>query len=302
MKAALLALFLLPVLLFTALACGGGEADPPTVAPPTQPTVSQPTTAADPEVTRLAEETPESTAPAPTTEPAATTAPAVPPTAAPAETVEAPAPTDTPEPQPTPEPTDAPTPVPTEETPTADPEPVEEPDESGPGPDSFIVGEGSQIAFTVEEELNRTPVRFDAVISGTGLTGFANLDGSPSVIMLDLHSLESDQNFRDRYIRQRMFPNTPEATVTFNQLPDLPQSFFDGEVTLGTLDGSLQIGETATPLTFDVEARHDGNVINVLGKTTFTWDELGLSKPVFGPVAYLADEVRVQVLIVAREQ
>ena len=194
---------------------------------------------------------------------------------------------------PTPAPTEAP--VPTET-------PEEAPAETGAGPGSFLVGEESEITFTVEEELNRTPVRFDAVISGTGLTGYAYLDGSPSVITLDLHSLESDQSFRDRFIRDRMFPNTPEATVTFDQLADLPQSLFDGEVTTGTLDGSLQIGDTATPLTFEVEARLDPGVINVLGKTTFTWDQLGLGKPVFGPVAYLADEVRVQVLIVAREQ
>ena len=164
------------------------------------------------------------------------------------------------------------------------------------------MGEGSQITFTVAEETNFSPVRFDAVISGTGISGFANLDGSPSVIYLDLHSLESDQSFRDRYIQQRMFPNTPIATVTFERLPDLPPTFFEGEETSGTLDGSLQIGETVTPLTFDVLARHDGSAVNVLGKTTFTWDELGLASPVFGPVTYLADEVRVQVLIVAREQ
>ena len=146
----------------------------------------------------------------------------------------------------------------------------------------------------------RTPIRFEAVISSTGLSGSANLDGSPSVITLDLHSLESSLSLRDRFIRERMFPGTPTATVTFERLPDLPQSFFDGEHTEGTLSGSLQIGDEATTLTFDVEARHDGEVINVLGRTTFTWEQLGLAKPVFGPVTYLGDEVLVQVLIIAR--
>ena len=189
-------------------------------------------------------------------------------------------------------------------TATSAPEPAATPEPSGPvvGPDTFIVGEGSKITFTVEEELQFSPVRFDAVISGTGLTGVANLDGSPTVIELDLHSLESDQNFRDRYIRQRMFPSTPTAVVTVDSLPELPQSFFDGEETSGTLEGSLQIGDTVTPLNFDVDARHDGSVINVLGRTTFTWEKLGLATPVAGPVVFLADEVRVQVLIVAHSQ
>ncbi len=183
---------------------------------------------------------------------------------------------------------------------TDTPEPA--PTEPATEKQSFVVGEGSQITFTVEEELNRSPIRFDAVISSTSLSGFANLDGSPSEISLDLHSLESDQSFRDRYIRQRMFPDTRTATVTVDQLPDLPESFFDGEVTTGSLTGSLQIGDRVTPLTFDVEARHDGSVVNVLAKTTFTWEQLGIATPIAGPVAYLADEVRVQVLIVARQQ
>ena len=164
---------------------------------------------------------------------------------------------------------------------------------------TFAIGDGSEITFTVEEEFARSPVRFDAVISGTGLTGTANLDGQPSVITLDLHSLSSDQDFRDQYIRNRMFPDTPEAVVTVEDLPELPQTFFDGEEASGELDGTLRIGDTVTPLVFDVTARMDGETINILGRTTFTWEQLGLRKPTARSVVYLAEEVRVQVLLVA---
>ena len=286
-------LLLVPVMALAAVACGGEQAQPATVAAPTEAPIAQPTERPDATTGGTPRETP---VPTSTATPVAST-----PTTAPTEPLAPPDPSPVPtatavvQPANTPQPT-----APPEDTPTPEPEPA--PVESGAGPDSFLVGEGSQITFTVEEELNRAPVRFDAVIFGEGLTGYANLDGSPSVIELDLHSLESDQSFRDRYIRQRMFPRTPIATVTFDSLPDLPQSFFDGEETSGTLDGSLQIGETVTPLTFDVVARHDGAVINVLGKTTFTWDQLGLATPVAGPVVYLADEVRVQILIAAHAQ
>ena len=165
--------------------------------------------------------------------------------------------------------------------------------------DAYIVGEGSEITFTVEEELGRSPVRFDAVITGTGLSGVANLGGEPSVITLDLHSLSSDQQYRDTYIRNTLFAGVSEAVVTVDDLPDLPQSFLDGEETIGQLPGSLKIGETVTPLVFDVTARRDGNAINVLGKTTFTWEQLGLTKPTAPSVVYLAEEVRVEVLLVA---
>jgi hypothetical protein len=167
------------------------------------------------------------------------------------------------------------------------------------GSEAYAIIEGSEITFTVEEELGRSPIRFDAVISSTGLTGVANLGGEPSIVTLDLHSLESDQQFRDQYIRNTLFPDTPEAVVTVEELPDLPQSFLDGEETTGQLNGSLQIGENVAPLVFEVEARRDGTTINVLGRTTFTWDELGLTKPTARSVVYLADEVSVQVLMVA---
>ena len=302
MRAVPFILLLFPVLMLAALACGGGDAESTTVAAPTRAAQTQTTLEPATATSESERETRETTEPAPTMEPTATNAPTEPaessePTPDPDATS---GPDATSAPEPTPAPEDTPVPATVAPAPTEAPE--EDPVETGAGPDSFLVGEGSQITFTVEEELNRTPVRFDAVITGTGLAGYANLDGSPSVIVLDLHSLESDQSFRDRYIRQRMFPETPVATVTFERLPDLPPTFFEGEETEGTLEGSLQIGENVAPLTFDVAARHDGSVINVLGRTTFTWEQLGLAKPVFGPVAYLAEEVRVQVLVVAREQ
>lgn len=50
---------------------------------------------------------------------------------------------------------------------------------------------------------------------------------------------------------------------------------------------------------FDVTARNDGNVINILALTTITWEQLGLPKPTARSVVYLADEVAVQVLLIA---
>ena len=256
---------------------------PPTAAAPVAPapTESAPATLATPSAPAGAS-SPTPTDPPP---PAATeTAPAtMPPPAASTPTAARPA-TATPAPA-----------APTQEPAPTDAAPATE--ESG---QSFVIGDGSEITFTVEEELGGSPIRFDAVISSTTLSGAANLDGQPSVVTLDLHSLESDQRFRDRYIQSRMFPDTPEAVVTVEALPDLPQSFFDGETTTGELAGSLQIGDAVTPLVFEVEARHDGDTINVLGRTTFTWEELGLAKPTARSVVYLADEVRVQVLLIAR--
>lgn len=257
-----------------------GDSESGELALPPPPTAS-PTAPATPAPAATATATPPAPEPTATAAPppAATAAPTAVPTAAAARTATArPAPA----------------------TATPEPAPTAASGETGEEAQAFIIGEGSKVTFTVEEELGRSPVRFDAVISSIGLTGAANLDGQPSVVTLDLHSLSSDQSFRDRYIRDRMFPDTPEAIFTVDQLPELPQSFYDGEETEGELSGSLQIGEAVTPLLFEVTARHDGSVINVLGRTTFTWEQLGLPKPTARSVVYLADEVRVQVLLVAR--
>ena len=277
-------------------------ADPPSPTVEPTSTVMPVATTAAPTVEPTSTAMPVATTAAPTVEPTSTAMPVattVTPTVEPTSTAMPVATTVTPTVEPTS--TAMPVATPVTATATATPEPVATPAEAGgeTAEEGFIIGEGSKITFTVEEELRGSPVRFDAVMSSTGLSGTANLDGQPSVVTLDLHSLTSDQSFRDRYVRDRMFPNTPEAVVTVEDLPDLPQSFFEGAEFTGQLEGSLQIGETATPLVFEVTARHDGDVINVLGLTTFTWEQLGIVTPTARSVVYLADEVRVQVLLVA---
>ena len=171
--------------------------------------------------------------------------------------------------------------------------------DAGPAATAFTVGPDSRATFTVEESLAASPVRFDAVIESDDLSGEVYLDGTPSVITLELHSLESDQDFRDGYIRRRMFPNTPQAVFTVAALPDIPDGFYQGETITRSVSGTLRIGETETPLDFEVEARHDGAVLNLLGRTSFTWEQLQLEKPTARSVTYLADEVFVQVLLIA---
>ena len=93
----------------------------------------------------------------------------------------------------------------------------------------------------------------------TALSGHVSLDGGESAIHIDLHSLASDSSYRDRYIRQRMFPNSPTGTFTVQGLNELPAGFTDGDTVSAQIDGDLTIGSVTAPLTFDVEARDDGN-------------------------------------------
>ena len=66
-----------------------------------------------------------------------------------------------------------------------------------------------------------------------------------------------------------------------------------------TVEGVLSIRGIEAPLVFEVEARLDGEVLHVLGRTTFAWEQLEIPVPTARSVVSLADEVRVEVLLQA---
>lgn len=263
--------------LTAALACAGSAPAP--AAPTAIPAATQPPAAAQP-----------------------TSAPNAPPPAAPASrpadtpaaaTTAAPEPTDTPAAA-NPPPTDSPT----------EPPPASPTEPALPAADSmaFTVAEGSEATFTVNEKLAWLDLPNDAVMRTDALSGAVYLDGRPSTIDLDLHSLASDSDRRDRYVRQRMFPNDPIATFTVTNLGELPNPLPSGEVITREVAGELAIHGVVKPLTFAVEARRDPDALFILGRTTFTWDELEIPPPNIPGRIQVKDEVRVEVLLSAIPQ
>ena len=164
------------------------------------------------------------------------------------------------------------------------------------------MGEGSEATFTVEEQLARLPAPIDAVMRTTALSGEVHLDGRPSTIEIDLQSLSSDQQYRDRYVRTQMFGSHRSATFTAGDVGALPEEFTRGEVATGSGTGQLEIRGITVPLALEIEARDDGDVINIIGRTTFTWDEFQIPVPRARSVVSIEDDVRVEILLVVRPQ
>ena len=162
---------------------------------------------------------------------------------------------------------------------------------------TFVVSEGSEATFTVEEQLVRLPLPNDAVMRTTALSGEVQLDGRPSVIEIDLQQLSSDQEFRDRYVRTRMFSEHPIGSFTVPNLESIPDGLVSGEEVSGRVTGSLDIRGNTYPLEFDVEARDDGEVMYVVGRTTVTWQQLDIPVPKARSVASVENEIRVEVLL-----
>ena len=272
-----------PVFLIAAVALGGGlvgqgDAEsgelslPERVEAPAAP----PAATSAPEPTSMVEPTPVPSGPTNTLAPTSGVAP----------TTVSSGPTNTPEPAATTTPTTAPAAAGTEDPETS--------------ASSYVVGDGSEITFTVGEKLTRLPLPIEAVIRTGELSGQINLDGQPSAIEVNLHSLASDQNFRDQYIRSRMFPEHPVATFTVDSITELPEEFLAGDPFEYQVDGTLTINGIDVPIAFDLEVRKDEDVLNVVGRTVFTWEQLQIPVPTARSVVYVEDEVRVEVLLIAK--
>ena len=162
----------------------------------------------------------------------------------------------------------------------------------------WTVGEGSEATFTVGEKLALFSLPNDAVVKTGALSGTLRRDG-PSVVVIDLLKLSSDQGQRDRYMRGAMFRNTPRALFTFDHVPAMPERFVEARVAEGTVTGSLSMGGKQVPLTFTGEARYEAGAIHLLAKTTFTWAEAGIRAPNLAGIVEVQDMVRVEVRIVA---
>lgn len=286
-------LFLLSLVAISVIGCGASSqpaavpaeapaAQSPAAAPPTAGAASQP-----------AQSSTQPAAPAQSRVESATEPPAE--AMAQGEPATAPAAT---EPEPTAVP-EAVSPSQPDSTDTPEPAPTVAPGAQPTGGAGFTVGEGSEATFTVNEKLAWLDLPNDAVMRTVGITGSIYLDGQPSVFELDLHSMTSDSDRRDGYVRNRMFPNDRVATFTVSDLGELPDPLPEGEVISREVAGELTIMGVTKPIVFDVEARQDPDKLFILGRTSFTWDELEIPPPNIPGRIAVQDEVKVEVLLSA---
>ncbi len=163
---------------------------------------------------------------------------------------------------------------------------------------SYTVGAGSKALFKVDETLRGA----DVVVSleTEALSGVVDFRADSASLEIDLHTLMSDQSRRDRYVRERMFPNQPVATVHFADLGDVPAPFIDGNEELKTkLTGTVNVNGAEANLEFDITARIDnGTDLVVLGTANFVWADFGMEAPV-SQIFVVEDEVTVEILLFA---
>ena len=132
------------------------------------------------------------------------------------------------------------------------------------------------MTYTVREKLASLPTSSDAVGRTGTLSGEVTLDGK-SEVTVDLTTLASNQDRRDNRVRE-MFASDPLAVVTFDNLT-LPDEYVPGTAYTGTATGTVTIAGVERPLTFEIEARLQGDELRSIRENAPRAEALGYDVP-----------------------
>jgi hypothetical protein len=97
-----------------------------------------------------------------------------------------------------------------------------------------------------------------------------------------------------------MFPQDRIATSILNDATPLPDGFTGSDAVTFIVSGVLEIRGLSVPLEFEMEARVGGDVLFILGRTTFEWSDIGMEAPNNRATISVDEEVRVEILLRAR--
>lgn len=161
--------------------------------------------------------------------------------------------------------------------------------------DVYVVDEGVA-SYTVPKTLRGLEV--DAVGISEMLTGSVAADGAFE-FTLDLTTFVSDQSRRDSRVAE-IFSADPLAVFVSNDFvwPEGP----DGTPITFDVTGTMTINSTERALTWEVEARKDGDTISATGETDITLTEFGIEPPSIGGFVTVEDEARLEVLFQATKR
>lgn len=162
-----------------------------------------------------------------------------------------------------------------------------------------IVADASQASYTVEEEffsgavsrLGKQLGLFTTVGATDQIDGQITLDlsgSTPQVVggefVVDISSLTSDDQRRDRTIRERFLQSStyPEARFTVTGAENLPANYQPGQSAQFRLLGDMTIHESTQPVAFDVTATLDGDTLTGTATTELLMTDFGFDPPEIG--------------------
>ncbi len=165
-----------------------------------------------------------------------------------------------------------------------------------------VAPQGNQARFVVREQLARAELPNDAVGVTTAITGGITLDGRGGVdstssrIVVDLTTLKSDREMRDRFIKRRTIvtDSFPTAVLVVTGITGLPGTLpAAGTMTL-VLTGHLTIHGVTRPSTWDVTAQANGTAITGKAVTRIQFGDFGMEQPRVAIVLSVVDDIKLE--------
>jgi polyisoprenoid-binding protein YceI len=162
--------------------------------------------------------------------------------------------------------------------------------------------DGNEARYRVGEQLANVDLPGDAVGRTTAITGALVLEPDGRIVkeeskfVIDLRTLQSDAQMRDRYIQRNtletaQYPHAEFVPTGFRGLPTpLPTS---GEVSL-QVTGDLTVRGVTKPVTWAVTLRPAATVYSGTATTTFAFTEFQMTKPRVARVLSVNDSIRLE--------
>lgn len=144
-------------------------------------------------------------------------------------------------------------------------------------------GEDVYVGYRIKETFGGDTVKKDAVGRTPAVSGTMTISGTTvesASIKADLRELASNRSTRDNYIKNNGLESAkfPEATFVLSKPIELP-SVARGETVNVDAPGTLTVHGVANPVTIPLEARWNGNTIEVVGTTPIVLADYGIAAP-----------------------
>lgn len=169
-----------------------------------------------------------------------------------------------------------------------------------------ITADQSEAKVTVNEKLAFLPSNSDAVLTTKSMQGQIVLgpDGKPtdaSKIQVDLRTLKSDQTMRDNYIRTTTLQSDqfPLAEFVITGVDGWSGPVQNGQQSTFKLLGTMTIHGVTKPVSFDTTATMNGGTLTGTAKTSFTFEDFGMTPSNKANIVTVNDLINLQMTIAA---
>jgi len=173
-----------------------------------------------------------------------------------------------------------------------------------------IIPSRSEAAYFADEKLARLPLPSTAKGTTQDIEGefYLTADGisldssRPSSFTVNLKTLNSDEDMRDRRVQnQGLETGTyPTATFTVSSVTGYDPAKPAGEEQTLKLTGIMDLHGVQKELTWDVKARREGNVITALATVNFKYEVFNIPVLNIAGIVSVQDNVTLQVQVVAQ--